>query len=317
MHKVLIIKLGALGDVIMSTPLIRQIQEHHPNSEVFLLTSPPFADLLQHFQGLNIQSFQRHGLKASINTLVWIRKQRFSVVYDLQSNDRTSILCALSAVPRRIGNHPRFPYHCHPRQKWSGQCHIFERMLDVLRAGGIDAKYEKPFLPVTDNDEAIVEQWLLQHKLGGKRLILMHAGGSAQHPQKRWPYFSELAKHLESASYHVIWVGGHADAELNRTLAEVSGNDASDAFSLPQLTVLGERAHFAITNDSGPMHVLSCSDIPVYGLFGPTDWRRNHAIGQKDCVLSSNPETEPFTPQHLDELKVGVVLQRLRVDGHV
>ena len=65
------------------------------------------------------------------------------------------------------------------------------------------------------------------------------------------------------------------------------GIDATNVFTLPQLAILGQRARFAVTNDSGPMHVLSASGIPVFALFGPSNWRRNHALGQAARALSA------------------------------
>jgi ADP-heptose:LPS heptosyltransferase len=85
-----------------------------------------------------------------------------------------------------------------------------------------------------------------------------------------------------------VWLGAGADRPLNALLAQTVGIDATDAFSIPQLAELARHARFAITNDSGPMHVLSAAAIPVYGLFGPTDWRRCHAMGQRERSLSNN-----------------------------
>ena len=65
------------------------------------------------------------------------------------------------------------------------------------------------------------------------------------------------------------------------------GIDATAVFSVTQLAIIGSRARFALTNDSGPMHVLSASGIPVFALFGPSDWRRNHALGQAARVLAA------------------------------
>jgi len=112
--KVLIIKFGALGDIITATALIRSVLAHHREDAVTLLTSPPFASLFEDWPGLTVQAFPRRGTGAFARTLRWLRAQGFDRLVDLQSNDRSTLLCALSGVPERIGNHPRFPYHRHP-----------------------------------------------------------------------------------------------------------------------------------------------------------------------------------------------------------
>jgi len=319
MSRVLIIKLGALGDVIMATPAIKQIQRHHRTDEIWLLTSTPFLILFKNWEGLDVVAFPRQGILSIPRSVCWIRQHKFDVLYDLQSNDRTSIISALSGIPKRIGNHPRFPYHCHPPEPYTGQCHSSERINQVLLSASIDPAPLSPWLPKDEQGKAIVKSWLKKKGFLNKKLVLLHAGSSKKHPDKRWPHFGELAKILEEHSCQVLWIGGDDDLEINHKLATQAGFDASNAFDILQLVELGRLASFAVTNDSAPMHILSCSMIPVYGLFGPTDWRRTHALGQQHRVIT--PATDiisqdnAFTPRPLDTLSIDNVLERLGQDG--
>ena len=115
---ILIIKLGALGDIIISTSIIEKIINHHLKDTTYLLTTPNFKDLFNNFKKVNVVSFDRRGLKNFINTISWIRKTKFNRIYDLQSNDRTSLYCALSNATYCAGNHPRFPYSFHPEENY-------------------------------------------------------------------------------------------------------------------------------------------------------------------------------------------------------
>ena len=99
--KILIIKFGALGDIILATPLLRRILAHYQGAAVTLLTAPAFAPLFHDWPGLAVEAQPRHGLAAFWHTLRWIRSQGFSRLIDLQSNDRSGFLCALSGVPER------------------------------------------------------------------------------------------------------------------------------------------------------------------------------------------------------------------------
>lgn len=315
MNPILIIKLGALGDVIMATAAIRQIQTHHGNAVLWLLTGDDYAPLFRNWPGLKVQSIPRHGLRAAIKAILWIRSRRFARVYDFQSSDRTLLYCALSGVPECVGNHPRFPYTHHPAAAWRGQCHISDRMLEVLRSAGIDARPERPWLPVTVEEVADVDRWLAGHIPARTPFTILHAGAGPRHPEKRWPFFAELAAALKEAHLVPVWIGGPQDAAVNARLAPVAGIDATGRFSLPQLLELGRRARFAVTNDSGPMHALSCAGIPVYGLFGPTDWRRTHAIGQGEKVITAVQRPGEYTPSPLVHLSAARVLERLCADG--
>jgi ADP-heptose:LPS heptosyltransferase len=310
---VLVIKLGALGDIVMATSLLRQVQAHHAQAPVWLLTDQRYVELFRHWRGLLVRGFPRHGWRAALDTLRWIRAQGFARIYDLQSSDRSSIYCALSGAAELVGNHCRFPYTHHPATPWRGEGHIHDRMLEVLESAGLEARSEPPSLPIAPDEAAHVAAWIGK-QLGSSAFAILHAGASARHRAKRWPGFAELGVALRDAGLVAVWTGGPEDAELNRELAATAGIDATSAFTLPQLAELARSARFAVANDSGPMHVLSCAGIPLYGLFGPTDWRRNHAIGQKSRVISADT-AESFRPASLAALPCSAVLERLRRDG--
>ena len=312
---ILIIKLGALGDVVMATGLVERILRHHAPGRCVLLTSPPYGELFSAWTGLELKTFDRSSLRSTLATVQWIRRQRFRRVYDLQSNDRTGVMCGLSAIPERVGNHPRFPYNLHPQGRYTGQCHIHDRMLEVLEAAGISADAVVPCLHPSDQDREKVGVWLQEWDLADRKLIIMHAGASARRPEKRWPHFRELAVSLAQRGFLTLWAGGEEDRHTNADLARVTGADATGAFSFLQLVALTAHAQFAVTNDSGPMHLLACGSIPVYGLFGPTDWRRNHAVGQRERVLSLNRDEPVFRTTRLADLETGHVLRQLKRDG--
>lgn len=286
MKRILIIKLGALGDAVMATPLIDAIVRHHADDALTLLTTPPFAALFDGWPRLCVIARMRGGLRESLASACWLRRGRYDRIYDLQGNDRTGLWCALSGARERVGNHNRYPYTHHPATAWRGQCHIFERLREVLASAGITTVGELPRLPCSDADVAAVDAWCGDHALARGRFVALHAGASPRWPSKIWPYFAELGQRLAATGLPVVWLGAEPDSARNAALARMVGIDATAAFTLPQLALFGSRARFAVTNDSGPMHVLSASGIPVFALFGPSDWRRNHALGQAGRVLA-------------------------------
>ncbi|MCK5667983.1 MAG: glycosyltransferase family 9 protein [Gammaproteobacteria bacterium] len=319
MANVLIIKLGALGDVIMATPIIKQLQHHHANDKLWLLTTTSFLNLFKNWEDLQVAAFSRKGFFSIYRAVRWIRQHKFEILYDLQSNDRTSIISALSGIPKRVGNHPRFPYHLHPDEPYVGQCHAYERLNQMLISADIEPSYELPQLPVAHEAMLHVKKWLDVTGLASSRFVLLHAGASLKHVAKRWPYFLDLALELQSKGFKVVWIGADDDSEINRALAARIGIDATSLFDVIELLELGKYACFAVTNDSAPMHILSCSNIPVFGLFGPTNWRRTHALGQQRRVITPtadiNSQNDTFKPLALDKLSVQHVLERLNNDG--
>ena len=317
--RILIIKQGALGDVIMATALIDAIQRAHTGARFALLTTPAFADLFAQWPALTVHAFPRRGIGAMVAMLRFIRAQQFDRVYDLQGNDRSGLLCALSGIQERVGNHTRFPYTHHPRAPWRGQTHIFERMNAVLAAAGVAPAAPRPVLPCAAAARADVAAFRAQHDLIDGRFVVLHAGASPTRQDKCWPGFGDFAVRLEATGLRAVWLGAGSDAARNRELAARAGINTSDRFSIPQLAVLARHARFALTNDSGPMHAIAAAGVPVFGLFGPSDWRRNHALGQRDHVLActelvAGHAGEP-TADCLAALEVDTVWQRIAAAG--
>ncbi len=314
---ILIIKLGALGDVVMASGLIKQIKRHHRHDNLSLLTSPAYTELFQPADKFELVTYNRKSLLATLSIIRWCRQKGFARLYDLQSNDRTRVICSLSGIPEKVGTHPHYPYNMHPNSVYAGQCHIHSRMLEVLRAAGLSFANADPCLSPDEQHHNRASRWLRQQGLLNRRFVIMHGGASRGHPEKRWPYFSDLALRLKTAGLETLWIGGKDEGETNRLLAEITGVNGSGAFSLLELVALTQHARFAVTNDSGPMHVLACGKIPVYGFFGPTDWRRNHAVGHKHHVLSLNRREPVFRETNLAELHVDHVVDILQLTASI
>lgn len=323
-ERTLIIKVGALGDVVLCTPQIARILEHHPD-EVWLLTSPPFVPLFAGHPRLRVVAFARQGARAMWSALRWVRRQRFTTVYDLQGSDRTRALTRLSGAGVRVGIAPRWIY-THTPPSDDIREHVFPRLNRLIESAGLPAAEPRPQLWPAQSERQRVIETLAKEGLTDQSFVVLHAGSSARWPSKRWEqdHFVALARGIEATGLRVIWIGGPDEVEINRVLAAQVGYDLTGAFSIPGLAELARLARFAVVNDSGPMHLLSAAGIPVYAFFGPTDWRRHHAVGQGErifvhpvecspCYLSECPPARAH--RCLVEITPEQVLERLRRDG--
>ncbi len=323
---ILVIKLGALGDVVLALPPIARIQAAHPGRCITVLTAPEYAPLFAALPGIDVVAFPRKGFMAMVRLLRWLFAQRVEVVYDLQGSLRSRIMTLLTQAPTRIGGSAAFAYTHAPPANDATRPHACDRLNRLLATVGIEPTDPDWRMPVLPDVQSRVDGWLQGRGLAEQSLVLLHAGSSPRWPSKRWPaaYFNELSQALAGHGLHVIWIGGADEAELNRALASATGTDAGEEFSYPELAALARRAVFAVTNDSGPMHILAAVGLPVYAFFGPTDWRCSHAQGQAERVLTSDAECSPCQlrvcpPQRghacMHDLSPARVLARLQADG--
>ncbi|MDH3347539.1 MAG: glycosyltransferase family 9 protein [Desulfobulbaceae bacterium] len=298
--KVLIIKISALGDVMIGLPHIESLLSHHAGDRVWLITGPQFVEFFNNDPRIRVvvldrkKRFSDNGVLA---TILWVAKQHFDYIYDLQGNGTSRRLVRFSRAGVRVGTQPRSIYTHHPAEEYTRESrqNVFERLNETLLSGGAVVASPGCSLIIPHGDEQFVEQWKREHDLVNGRYVLLHAGGSRKWRSKRWPAerFLALARRIEIAGMVCVWVGGPDDAAVNKMLAARVGFNATDAFSVLQLYRLGAGALFAVTNDSGPMHILAASGIPIYSFFGPTDWMRSHAAGQAKRVFTGDVPCSP------------------------
>ena len=265
-ERILVIKLGAMGDWVLATGPFAAIRAHHRAAEITLLTLPEFAGWgggcgwFDRVWTDNRPGWWRPG--------AWLAQCRrlaaagFVRAYDLQTSDRSSLLFHLWPRPRpewsgiaRGCTHP----HTNPRRDFM---HTVERQAEQLAMAGI-AQVPPPSLDWLDGDLAGLEV--------PARCALLVPGGSAHRPGKRWPAgsYAELARGLGARGVVPLLIGAGPEAEvLARIAAAVPGaRDLGGRLSLGQIAALARRAEVAVGNDTGPMHVVATAGCPSVVLF--------------------------------------------------
>lgn len=323
MKNILIIKMSALGDVMIAMPHIEAIVEHHKDDQVSIITGQQFVDFFSHHPRLNAVVLDRKNKLLGNSTLArifWVRKHQFDSIYDLQGNRTSRLLVRFAKAAKKIGTQPKSIYTHAPTQPYtsSSKQNAFERLNETLNSGGIKSVSPGCELNLCEQDKKIVNDWKKASRITDRKYALLHAGSSGEWLSKRWPekYFSSLAYMLEQQGIQCIWIGGPDDKDLNARLAQQGGIDATGLFTPLQLYWLGKNALFAVTNDSGPMHILCTSGIPVYSFFGPTDKDRSHGAGQADRVFSANVSCSPCFGKICKSPSGHICMERIE-PGHV
>jgi ADP-heptose:LPS heptosyltransferase len=276
--KVLVIKLGALGDFVLALAAMKKIREAHPRAKITLLTTPPFealARLSPYFNAVEVDG-RPSDAGDLFKMLGRIRKAKYDRVYDLQTNNRTGwYFQALRPFPPQwsgIAKGASLPQRGRARQ----HMHTLERHADQLRQAGIwpDAPTEPGSAPPPDLS------WILRkHKeprpvagaAAPRPYVLMVPGGSAHRPEKRWPVenYAQLAALLKSKGLDIVIIGGPQESAMARQIQKAAGQarDLTGRTDFAQLAVLGAKAALVVGNDTGPTHLLAAAGAPTIALF--------------------------------------------------
>lgn len=275
MKRVLVIKLGALGDVVIALPAIEMIRRAHPGAEITVLTTPPFAALFEACPWVDrVEADGRaKGLSGFLKLAARLRRARYDRVYDLQTSDRSTALhwALLPFAPQWSGIAPLASHpHRNPRRDFM---HALEQKADQLKWAGIwpDAPTAPGTAPAPDLtftlDPARPERGPAAFGLNGAPYALLVPGGSAHRPEKRWPveHWAALAARLSAQGLAIAVVGGAQETPLARAIP--GALDLTARTDLLQLAGLGAGAALAVGNDTGPTHILAAAGAPTLVLF--------------------------------------------------
>ncbi|MBS1050007.1 glycosyltransferase family 9 protein [Gluconobacter japonicus] len=261
MSRILVIKLGALGDFVQAFGAFSSIRAAFPDDHITLLTTSSFVDFAKAapwFDGVTTD--QRPSLKHPIALFRLSRTLRgFDRIFDLQTSGRSKTYFRLAGRPRNWSGISSGC--CHPHANPSrNDMHTLARLDDQIRAAGV------PPLP------RIVPEWLQGHgpKFQGRYVVLV-PGAAPHRPQKRWPVtrFTEVAQALFQRGITPIIAGSPAETPLAEQIRTVCPQaiDLTGKTNLIELAGVLDRAEQVIGNDTGPMHLAAAMDRPVIALF--------------------------------------------------
>lgn len=254
--RILVIKLGALGDVVQVMGAAAAIRAYHHDAAITFLTTAPFAELARaapYFDAVLVD--ERPGWDDPAGVLRLrrrLRKAGFDRVYDFQTRVRTALYFWMMRTrhgPEWSGIAPGASHaHANPRRT---RLHTLDRQSDQLRYAGIDAAVPLPDLSWAPAD-------LTRFALPPDYALLI-PGGAPHRPQKRWPigYYAALAQRLAAAGLTPVVVGGREEHLLGRTIAAAAREtcDLTGQTGFGDIVALGAGSRRAIGNDTGPMHL--------------------------------------------------------------
>jgi ADP-heptose:LPS heptosyltransferase len=304
--KILVIKLGALGDFVQALAAMKHIREAHPAAHITLLTTPPFEALARaspYFNAVEPDG-RSAGIGETLSMISRLRAANYDRVYDLQTSSRSNFYFQLlRPFPPEwsgIAVGASLPH----RNRDRGKMHTLERQAEQLQEAGI-----WPDAPLTPGSAPPADlSWIIK-KSGAARPMtsagtarpyaLLVPGASAHRPEKRWPVerFAELGQHLRDRGLDVLVVGGPQESALAMAIQrKVQARDLTGRTDFAQIAALGARATLAVGNDTGPIHLIAAAGAPTLVLF---------SAASDPALCGPRGHVAVLQAQNLNELPVG------------
>ena len=288
--KVLIIQTAFIGDVLLTTPLIRTLSQR---DRVHVLIIPATANVLENRADVErLLLYDKRGARRPLaeffTLLSRIRRERYDLVVSPHRSLRSALIARLSGAPRRIGfdmSGGAFLYS--RRVPYRYGISEVTRNLSLAESLGLQPTDARPDIYPSSFDREEVDRFVPAAETS---TFIALAPGSVW-ATKKWPadYFKSLAGGMSRRGTVIVTVGGKDErelcAEIGRSLPSTFIN-AAGRLTLRQSAELLRRCAVLVSNDSAPMHLAVAVGTPVIALFGPTVPEFGFApCGERDFIF--------------------------------
>jgi len=267
----LLVRFSSIGDVLLTTPLVRALRARHPDAELVFVTKQAMAPLVADNPHLSrvVTLAPGESVRALARRLAALHPTRG---LDLHGSLRSAALRLLVRCPWRGYSKRKLARGVLVSTKIDLYFHrvpVAERYFEAARGLGVRPDGGPPEFFLAAAARERVAQWIGARGLDARPLAVLAPG--AAHFTKRWPHerWLALAQRLRDQGYALLSVGGPEDRAAAEALVPLVEN-AAGAFTLQETGAALARARVAITGDTGVMHMATGVGTPVVALFGPT-----------------------------------------------
>lgn len=309
--KILVIKFGGIGDVLLSTPVLPNLKNYFPEAEVHFLTHTSCRDIFIDNPYITRYYTYNFGEPDSKRLLKSMREKEFDMVIDLYGNPRTASITFFSRAKYRIGynfRNRKYAYNIVIEGR-ADKVHNVEFNLDAIREIGIPIETEKPEFFINEYHKNFAEDFIIRNRINEKEIFGILISGGWETKKYKTNDFIELIRKIKGiydVNFLLIW-----GTEKEKEECEVIKNGAGEyVFISPKTTLkyssaLIRKCKLIIGNDSGLLHLSVASDVPVLGIYGPTNPKSQGPFGEKNEIVR-NEELECLNCNLL-ECKIGNV----------
>ncbi len=309
LERVLIIKLWALGDILMATPVIDALRSANPDVRITWIVDSSHAELLRGHPGIDElialdSAFWRRLLRRG-NVLGWLReglrwrrdlsRRRFDVVINCQPEKSwTFFLCA---ARKRIGlfygprpGLARLLYHIAVPRPKTPERHNSHHYLDTVRRLGISASGLRMSLGETPEEAAFAAEFRERNGIAGdSSWVVIAPFSTADNRTLEKDFCASLAAWLrDERGDRVVILGAEGDREAAESIGAMAGGKGiiiAAGLPMRQFIALIRTASLVICTDSSPMHIAAAVDTPYVAIFGPTPVSQRAPLAGRGTIV--------------------------------
>lgn len=279
LKKILIIRLSSIGDILLTTPFIRQARKAYPDSQIDFVIKVEYSDLLKNNPNINnlIKFDTNKGMRGLKDLKQSLLEKKYDIVFDLHNNMRSNYL--------RLGLQSKYKYRIKKNKlaqflfvkfkinRYPEITPIAERYLNVgIPAGIKDDEKGLEFFFDKNSEESI--NTILEHYEIKQNDVFYTIAPGAGFYTKRWSIenFKIFVKNiLENHNSKIVVLGNTEDKHQGEVLAEYDNViDLTGKLTLMQSAILLSKSKVLVSNDTGLMHMATAVKVPVLGIFGST-----------------------------------------------
>ncbi len=305
--KILIIRLSSLGDIVLTTPVIKSLKQKFPQSQIFFLTKSQYQDLLKNdphiFSLIKFDPKEKHkGVSGFLKLIQELKAFKLDLVVDLHANLRSFLIRHLLRTGLKIKYNKRWLARfllVHFKFIKVKPIHTVDSYLGVLKKIGVNSSEKDPEIFLDQEGENFLEDFLIEKNIEKDDIVVgIHPG--ARWETKRWneEKFTQVCQTLnQKLKVKIILFGDQKEEEVvYRISHQAFGQEIFKAVNSPlnKFMSLIRRCDCFITNDSGPVHIASALGVPVVAIFGPTHPELGFSPrGPENIVLTANVKCSP------------------------
>ena len=264
--KFLIIRLSSIGDIVLTTPVVRCLKKQVPDAEIHYLTKSTYTQILSS----NPYIDKLHYLEKSLQAVILeLKRENFDYIIDLHHNLRSMKVKDALKVKSHSFDKLNARKWIYTSFKWNllPDIHIVDRYMDTVASFGV--KNDGAGLDYFISKEDVINDTDLPtpHQLGFVGVVIGAALNTKKYP------FHHVKRLCELLDHPIVLLGGLEDADEGDRIAasdKIKIYNACGKFGLNESADLVHRAKLVVTNDTGLMHVAAAYKRPLITLWGNT-----------------------------------------------